>query len=146
VELKELEKIANDVCGQLRALGREWYRDSVLVCIRHNGRCEYCGFDLLSNQGICYHFWCIDHLLPQSRYQELTDHPENKVLACTACNSVKSDYDPNAAVPIYSRNGELTPDQRERFLECAKQYVETRNAQLEANFAKETALLRPFLP
>src|SRR6185437_4963984 len=117
VELKALEKIADDVCGQLRAAGREWYRDSVLVCIRHNGRCEYCGFDLLSRQGICYHFWCIDHLLPQSKYPELADHPENKVLSCKACNSVKSDHDPNAFIPIYSGNGEMRSDQRERFLE-----------------------------
>lgn len=116
-----------------------------MVCLRHNGKCTYCGFDLLSSQAICYHFWCIDHLLPQVRYRELEDHPENKVLSCPRCNSVKSDYDPNAGSLIYSGNGQLTAEQREELLDKAREYVRQKNTQLNESFCKELELLKPFI-
>jgi 5-methylcytosine-specific restriction endonuclease McrA len=145
VELEEIEKVAGELYPKLKALGREWYRDSVVLCLWHKGKCAYCGFDLLSGRGVCYHYWCVDHLLPQCAYPELKDHIENKVLACRACNSVKGEWDPDPDASVYCRNGQLTSSQRERLLGYAKEYVGRENARLEGSFGEELALLRPFV-
>jgi 5-methylcytosine-specific restriction endonuclease McrA len=130
---------------KLKAIGREWNRDSLFVCLRHKGKCEYCGFDLLSSQGVCYHFWCIDHLLPQALYPELADHIENKILACRSCNSIKADWDPSEGTSIYFRDGHLTSDPRRVFLNRAKEYVRVQRERLERAFDEELKLLKPFI-
>lgn len=145
MDLQSIERIAGELQTKLKALGREWYSDSILLCLWHGGRCEYCGFDLLSSQGICYHFWCVDHLLPQVRYPELSDRIENKVLACKSCNCIKSAYDPDPDKSIYAGNGRLTMEQRERLLKSAKQYVQKEKGRLEEVFRQELALLKPYI-
>ena len=146
IEEESIEKIADELRAKLRARGREWWRDSIVLCLWHNGKCEYCGFDLLSSQGICYHLWCVDHLLPQTHYPALAECIENKVLACRACNSAKSDYDPDTEKSIYTGNGRLTMEQRELLLKAAKEYVQPTRAWLEEGFRQEIELLKaPFL-
>ena len=142
MDLQEIERIADSLRPQLKDLGREWYRDSIIVCLRHGGKCEYCGYDLLSSQAICYHFWCIDHLLPQVDYPELKDHLENKVLSCRSCNSIKSDWDPNDGHVIHYCKGVLTVEQRGELLKRAKEYVKGKNTRLAEKFGEELALLR----
>ena len=145
MDLQSIEKTAGELQVKLRALGRPWGRDSVALCLWHNGKCEYCGFDLLSSQGICYYFWCKNHLLPHVKYPELTKCIENKVLACTACTSVKGEYDPDTQKSIYTGNGRLTMEQRELLLKAAKEYVQQERARLEESFRQEIEVLKPYL-
>ena len=124
--------------------GQEWYRLSVIACLRHNGKCEYCGLDLLSSRQVADHLWHIDHLLPQSLYGELAnllDHPENMVLSCEACNLGKSDWDPNGDPIVYSRSGSLTVEQRGKLLSRAKEYVRERNSLRDEVFRKQIEVL-----
>jgi hypothetical protein len=141
----EVEDLACDLHARLKALGREWYLHSIVLCLRHGGKCAYCGLDLLSSQGICYHFWCLDHLMPQAKYPELKDDRENHILACRPCNSIKGDFDPNVASPVYSGTGQLTMQQRTRLFASAKAYVCEEKARIEARFREEVELLRPFV-
>jgi CRISPR/Cas system Type II protein with McrA/HNH and RuvC-like nuclease domain len=60
--------------------------------VESNGRCVYCGVDLLNN--LCTYFSAdIDHLLPKSKYPEFESWCENWVLSCRACNALKSKMD-----------------------------------------------------
>ncbi|MCY4059499.1 MAG: HNH endonuclease [Gammaproteobacteria bacterium] len=71
--------------------------------VRYRGRCGYCGQDLLvDRQG--YATAQIDHLLPQSRYCEYKNCPDNWVLSCYLCNQTKRDWD-----PLKDRPGEDHP-------------------------------------
>jgi 5-methylcytosine-specific restriction endonuclease McrA len=128
--------------------GQEWYRRSVIACLRHKGQCEYCGFDLLSSRQVADHLWHIDHLLPQSLYGELADlldHPENMVLSCKACNLSKSGWDPNRDPIVYSRSGSLTVGQRGELLSRAKKYVRECNSLRDDVFRKQIEVLMPFI-
>ena len=60
---------------------------------RNRGRCGYCGCDVLADR-LGYATAQIDHLLPQSKYPEHKDNPDNWMLSCYLCNHVKRDWDP----------------------------------------------------
>lgn len=60
--------------------------------VESNGKCVYCGVDLLNNLST-YFSADIDHLLPKSRYPEFKSWGENWVLSCRACNAMKSKMD-----------------------------------------------------
>ena len=136
---------ANELHASLKTLGREWYLHSIVLCLRHGGKCGYCGIDLLSSYGICYHLWCLDHLLPQAKYPKLADDRENHILACRPCNSIKGDFDPNGASPAYCGTGRLTMQQRSQLFASAKAYVCGKKERIEARFKEEVELLRPIV-
>ncbi|HEX9060678.1 MAG TPA: HNH endonuclease signature motif containing protein [Clostridia bacterium] len=56
--------------------------------LESNGKCVYCGVDLLKDISTFYSA-DIDHLLPKSKYPELESNIDNWVLSCRACNSIK---------------------------------------------------------
>jgi hypothetical protein len=147
VELTELEKIRKIAERLYPDLKPGWTIEGIILWLRHGGKCAYCGCDLLASRGVCYHFFEYDHLLPQAKsmYPELKNHPQNKVLACPHCNNIKCAYDPNAGTSIYTRDGELTEEQREKLIVRAKEYVLQKKALLDASFEKERGLLRPFI-
>ena len=71
--------------------------------VRRNGRCVYCGADVLHDRlGYAMLQW--DHLLPRAHYRELEHDPNNIVLACHLCNSLKRDYDPSEGTPDMLQN------------------------------------------
>jgi hypothetical protein len=86
----------------------------------------------------------LDHLLPRKFYPNIADDRENWILACSASNNIKSDYDPNDNF-IYAGNGPLSTDQRLQLLKNAKEYVKAEKARLERDFDQERAMFSPFI-
>jgi hypothetical protein len=145
IDYGAINKVARDLHPEFKRLGSEWYQESIILCLRHDGECAYCGLDLLSSHGICYHLWCLDHLLPQAKYPGLKDHPENHILACKPCNSIKGAFDPNKDTQIDFGTGELTIAQRTQLLQIAKAHVGAQKTGLEAVFKEQLKLLRPYI-
>jgi len=101
IDHNKIDDIVRALHPQFKDLGHEWFPDSIALCLRHDGKCAYCGLDLLSSQAICYHLWCLDHLLPQATYPKLKDNRENHILACRSCNNIKGAFDPNNDPQLY---------------------------------------------
>jgi hypothetical protein len=139
------DEAINTLAQGFRDLGSEWYMESIILCLRHSGECAYCGLDLLSSHGICYHLWCLDHLLPQAKYPGLKDHPENHILCCRPCNNIKGVFDPDEGNQIDFGTVELTIEQRAWLLGIVKARVGKEKARLEAVFKEQLKLLRPFI-
>lgn len=108
--------------------------------VRAGGRCEYCGRDLLRDrQG--YASGALDHLLPKSTPDINPDQPQNWVLSCSLCNSVKRDHNvlPEARLLLEAEglpDAERLPDaelarrmlstRREKLIDLARQYIQGR--------------------
>lgn len=138
----ELEAVAKELCPKFKG---KWYLNSILLCLRYDGKCAYCGLDLLSSQGICYQLWCLDHLLPQVHYPELIDHPENHILACRSCNGIKADFDADPSSRVYLRSNEFSAQHAEQLFQIAKAHVNVEKARLEAAFKEELELFKPYV-
>lgn len=139
------DEAINRLAQGFRDLGSEWYKESIILCLRHSGECAYCGLDLLSSHGISCHLWCLDHLLPQAKYPGLKDHPENHILACKPCNNIKGVFDPDEGNQIDFGAVELTIEQRAWLLQSAKAHVGKEKARLDASFKVQLRLLRPYI-
>ena len=85
---------SNEAVAALTNLGI-WDPFAVAL-IRHDGRCAYCDRDLVGKR-LAYACAQTDHLLPQSRFPDLADHPDNWVLSCSVCNGAKRDWVPDIA-------------------------------------------------
>ncbi len=120
--------------------------------IRDEGKCVYCGFDLLQSYDLAYYFYHYDHLLPKEerKYPELVGEEWNLVLACRACNELKHSFDPNRdAVPGKSKPTPIyTPDHkvlseagRTEWISRAKEYVEKQRELKLKRFEKDKELL-----
>ncbi len=70
-----------------------WHKHTATAFVRAGGRCEYCGPDLLHDR-LGYAVGEMDHLLPRAQHPQLVDCPDNWILSCRLCNSVKRDWDP----------------------------------------------------
>ena len=106
-----------------RELG--FHHGTAVAYVHARGRCEYCGCDLImSRQG--YAIAEIDHLLPKSEFQSLSDEL-NFVLSCRPCNGVKRDRsvlnpDETAEEMLREHRSELIERVREDIAEQMKQY------------------------
>jgi hypothetical protein len=54
--------------------------------------CEYCGFDGTLSP-LAAHQMLIDHVRPRDKAGPKADSPDNKVVACCACNFLKRSWD-----------------------------------------------------
>ena len=61
--------------------------------VASNGRCTYCGRDVLHDR-LGFASQCGDHLLPRRHYAAYADDERNEILCCSLCNSVKGHFDP----------------------------------------------------
>ena len=84
-----------------------------------NGRCTYCGRDVLHDR---LGFACQvgDHLLPQGHYQQFSGDTRNEILCCSLCNSVKGDFD-----PLFDGEdpGEMLEHHRRTLVQRAREYI-----------------------
>ena|GEM_PF-4665730 len=78
---ERLAKFLGDVKGP-------WTKEKIITYLRANGRCEYCGADVLSS---CEAFWGSDwdHILPKHHGGEKDDFDANIAVACRRCNTLK---------------------------------------------------------
>jgi CRISPR/Cas system Type II protein with McrA/HNH and RuvC-like nuclease domain len=118
---KELEQLARDLINR----GSRWFKGNNInvlqAFIRDEGKCVYCGKELWKVFGIAS---CGDHLLPKSRYHDLSQRVENLVAACAECNYIKRDYDPSGWEG--SLKSEITEQVRLEFIATAKKVIEER--------------------
>lgn len=63
----------------------DWYAWEREVFLRANGQCEYCGKDMMESSDVFYFGRNFDHVRPAEG-----DGPENRAVACWACNRIKS--------------------------------------------------------
>ena len=69
-----------------------WYEGTALVLIEANGKCVYCGENLMDTR-LGYSSMVMDHLLPKAIYPVVEYDYRNHVLSCVSCNSMKGNYD-----------------------------------------------------
>ena len=91
-----------------------------------DGRCTcvYCGFGDIDN----FHAWrhlAIDHLIPVSRGG--LDTPENKVVSCHRCNTLKGSWNP-------LKNDEGPSVDRHELIARVKKYLDLENSEERRDF------------
>ena len=99
-----------DLIDQLKSEFGFW-ESTAIAFIESQGLCVYCGEDLYSSR-IRYASQNIEHLYPQSKFNDLKDKQCNLVLSCFKCNNMK-------------RGRELYPETSDplKLLTNDKQYV-----------------------
>ncbi len=70
-----------------------WYEGIAHALVDADGKCVYCGENLLVTR-LGYSSIVMDHLLPTAIYPAFEKNIENHVLSCASCNWMKSKYDP----------------------------------------------------
>jgi HNH endonuclease len=122
------------------------------IWLRDEGKCRYCGFDLLRSYEFAYYFYQYDHLLPKEadKYPELMREEWNLVLACRACNELKHSFDPNRdpvpgenkPAPIYTPEHKvLSEAERAELISRARAYLEKQRKLKLRRFEKDKELL-----
>jgi len=87
------------------------------IWLRAQGRCEYCGVDLLELHEV-YRGADSDHLLPKSLYPLLIDKLNNYVMACASCHKLKGHrYDPGNGDARWQNVSDLTDDERKQLID-----------------------------
>ena len=102
-----------------------WDRSSVLLGIRAQFRCEYCGRYLLRSVDD-YDTWQIDHIIPKAKCgKDVKDHCNNLAIACKTCNFLKRDWVPDSWVPGSSPEN---PGARKKSIQVIRAHIqELRN-------------------
>jgi len=78
-----------DKTKEMKELGYS-ERDAI-VFVRANGKCEYCGVDLIHDR-ITWDSVQFDHVIPKSK--EGSDEEQNLALSCKVCNNAKMTFYP----------------------------------------------------
>jgi hypothetical protein len=90
----ELQRVAERMWKDNFFFMYRWSPETLAVWLRHNCKCVYCDRDLLENRDIAYFFSDREHVLPKSKYPSLEFDPNNIVVACAACNTIKGRLEP----------------------------------------------------
>lgn len=113
--------------------------NSAKIWARAACRCEYCGQSLTESM-MAYYSYQYDHILPVSRYRgnpfvdfttsdlfragRLSQEQLNSLaLSCRLCNSIKSAFDPNKLLQVYTNSGPLDNDTRSKLIEEVQKFV-----------------------
>ena|SRR2546425_2135702 len=110
-----------------------------IICKVYLLTLAYCGLDaaLLKR----WDLFTSDHLVPERKGGPRT--PLNLVTACVGCNQIKSGFDP-------TENGAyLTEETRDRLIKSAKDHIENKRRQWDADFQqmlKEAGRLAEWAP
>lgn len=70
----------------------DYWDSTARAYVEFDGLCVYCNMDLVGDSRK-YALGVIDHLLPESKYKNLRNQPQNWILSCAGCNYVKGDFD-----------------------------------------------------
>ena len=104
------------------------HRAYAFAMSRSDGYCEYCGTDLLWDR-LGYGVGSVDYLLPKSFYpKEVTEAPDNWVLACGVCNSIKGAFDPAQEFDQCVGDPETLRDRRQKYIDLARAHIYDRRA------------------
>jgi hypothetical protein len=103
-------------------------QQSLAICLRDQGRCVYCGVDLMENRQLAYHFLSYDHLLPKHKYENLRCDINNLVFSCRSCNGTKRTWDPNEDGKICDGQAPLSDQQRDQLIHRVQERYKEVNA------------------
>lgn len=108
-----------------------WEEGTALAHCKANGRCEYCGDNMLRTWE-SYLGMQIDHLLPKSLYADHEFNFANYVSSCSTCNHLKRKLDvllagEDAAYMLSDKRGELI----ERVVHHLKYIPKKHNGEFE---------------
>lgn len=118
-----------------------WSTETTAIWLACDGKCIYCGRDLLQDRGIAYHFSNRDHILPVSARPDLVDEPTNWVLSCTGCNKEKRDWDPSGGSVQPDFPGPLSEQMRADYVRAAREHLARKLPDNKASFTTEKKLL-----
>lgn len=96
------------------------------VYVRDRCKCVYCGLDgrrdiRLWNQLV------IDHLIPTNRRARGRDAPDNRVVSCNRCNTLKGSFDPlrdSRHTPALHVPRRISASARRRLVASARRYIQ----------------------
>lgn len=95
-----------------------WSSEQVLLAIRAECKCEYCGKNMLENIDN-YKLWQVDHIIPKSSGYGGCEEFDNKAIACTQCNKdIKGRWNPANTIGIGKT--------REEYINETKEYIKRR--------------------
>lgn len=135
----------------------QWGMPDIMIWLRDNCRCVYCGNDMLHSYETSRLEYEYDHLLPHCRYPELDvtwDDTEwkvaaawvtrNIVLACRTCNRIKlqhdsniCDFDGNKLTPVYQKGQVLSSEGRRELIGRAKRFIARKRQINSEHFIEE---------
>ena len=133
---------------------RSFWRNSGRIWVRARFHCEYCGIPMLGNV-MAFYSYEFDHILPASKYpgnplvsmptsallvsKDLSlDDISNLALSCKLCNRLKSDFDPNDKIGVYSGDGPLDPETRRALIKSAWEEIHSRRGEHDEMFRMVT--------
>ena len=120
---RTVRKRAEALVGECRV-----HHSYAMALSRSGGRCEYCGVDLLWDR-LGYGIGRVDHLLPNAHYpKDVTESPDNWVLACDVCDSIKGAFDPAEELDQYVGEPEILRAGRQDFINVARAHIFDRRA------------------
>jgi 5-methylcytosine-specific restriction endonuclease McrA len=127
-----------------------WSEGMFTLLLRDKLRCRYCNRFLFDSYEDGYYGLQCDHLLPR-KYSDLVDGPSNWVLACSLCNRIKSNWDPNKnkGPQVYSSGPDgtaLTEQQREELIKRSREYITERKREAAAFFSGQRQFFQDNVP
>jgi len=145
-DLNLLRRVAED----LQREGRYWKLfgriEHLMGWLYDEGKCVYCGTELVETGHTISGLASTDHLLPKHNRPELDEDPLNAVPACSTCNHVKGQWDPNKSEgePLF-RAGSLTPEMRTVFIARAKNHIQEKRRARAVAFEQDLTAWRKAL-
>lgn len=147
MSFSELESMCVRLIKENPALRVEkWHPISLAIWLREGCRCAYCGRDMLSDRDFARHYYEHDHVLPVKNYPQFEHAESYRVLACRACNSLKSTWDPNkdsqGDPPILAGDAkEISPEQLRELVNRTKKHLRKTRFTYECAFSSEKAVI-----
>lgn len=115
------------------------YRTTAQAYIDFNGKCGYCGQDLIEDR-MSYACGTIDHLIPRKVFPDGEWRQENLILSCPLCNSLKRDYNPCEG----QDPKDALYNQRDVLIQKAKEEIARKAEPAHATWWKVRMLLRGY--
>ena len=136
---------AKEVAAKLLASPEmgSWSQETLATWLEFDCRCAYCDRKMLEDRAIAYFFSHSDHLLPQSKYPQLSTTPSNRVLSCKSCNTIKSDWDPNSnnGIVIEPTRSQLTSEERSKLIATTRAWLTPMKERDEKRFEIEREMI-----
>jgi len=108
-----------------------------------DGKCGYCGVELVESGHTLSGTATTDHLLPKGRYPHLDADPLNALPACATCIHLKGQFDPNKfGTPLLNDGDNLNPSVRAELIARTKAHLEDKLTKRRVAFQSDLVAWR----